>query len=179
MTELLKIEEAQARADAPKWSAFLELGFSPFYFGASSWAALSILIWIYQAHWLNGVLPQAMWHAHEMLWGFVATVAVGFLLTAAGNWTRSNPLQGRAIRLMDYPRIGFLLPYPGAFVVAAISEVVFFTWTACAIGKVIDRARSKRNYGVPVLVFLLGFAGCGLFACGVAPRILDTDSTLI
>lgn len=184
MTGLLKIEEAQARPTAPKWSAFLELGFRPFYLGASSWAALSILIWIYQAHWLNGVLPQAMWHAHEMLWGFVATVAVGFLLTAAGNWTGSNPLQGRALGalfgLWIIARIGFLLPYSGAFMVAAISEVVFFTWAACAIGTVIYRARSQRNYGVPVLVFLLGLLDAGYLIAAwrqeysiLIPRLYD------
>ena len=184
MAELIQIEEAPTRADTPQWSAFLELGFRPFYLGASSWAVLSILIWIYKADWLNGVLPQAMWHAHEMLWGFVATVAVGFLLTAAGNWTGSNPLKGRALGalfgLWIIARIGFLLPYPGAFEIAAISEVFFFTWAAWAIGKVIYQARSKRNYGVPVLVFLLGLLDAGYLVAAwlqiysiLIPRLYD------
>ena len=37
------------------------------------------------------------WHAHEMLWGFIATIAVGFLMTAGTSWTGINPLSGRAL----------------------------------------------------------------------------------
>lgn len=184
MAGLLKIEEAQPRSDTPQWSAFLELGFRPFYLGASIWAVLSILIWIYGTPWLGGVLPHVMWHAHEMLWGFVATVAVGFLLTASANWTGSNPLTGRALGVLFglwvIARIGFLLPYRVTFEIAAVCEVLFFTWAAWAIGKVIYRARSKRNYGVPVLVFLLGVLDAGYLIAAwlrvysiLIPRLYD------
>src|SRR5690606_16744427 len=87
------ISEPADRRPGPGWQAFLELGFRPFYLGGCLWAAVSIALWIFAPHWLTGVMPGVLWHAHEMLWGFIATIAVGFLLTAASNWTGINPLR--------------------------------------------------------------------------------------
>ena len=54
------------------------------------------------------------WHAHEMLWGFVATIAVGFLLTAGANWTGRNSLRGNALAALCLvwlaARAGYLFP---------------------------------------------------------------------
>src|SRR5690606_5568928 len=78
----------------PQLEAFLELGFRPLYIAGCAWALLSVAIWIFTPQWLSGPLTGAAWHAHEMLWGFVATIAVGFLLTASATWTGVNPLKG-------------------------------------------------------------------------------------
>jgi len=37
------------------------------------------------------------WHAHEMLFGFVAAIIAGFLLTAPGNWTGRPMPKGRVL----------------------------------------------------------------------------------
>jgi uncharacterized protein involved in response to NO len=37
------------------------------------------------------------WHAHELLFGYIAAVMTGFLLTAIPNWTGRFPLQGRPL----------------------------------------------------------------------------------
>jgi uncharacterized protein involved in response to NO len=37
------------------------------------------------------------WHAHEFLFGYIAAVMTGFLLTAIPNWTGRFPLQGRPL----------------------------------------------------------------------------------
>lgn len=67
--------------------ALLDLAFRPFYWMASAFAALSILLWGLQ---FSGYLQYAylqgpLWHAHEMLFGFVLAVLTGFLLTAGQN----------------------------------------------------------------------------------------------
>ena len=44
------------------------------------------------------------WHAHEMLYGYVAAVIAGFLLTAIPNWTGRLPVCG-------WPLAGLALLY--------------------------------------------------------------------
>ncbi|HWK55666.1 MAG TPA: NnrS family protein [Hyphomicrobiales bacterium] len=156
------IEPGAANASAPRWQAFLELGFRPLYLAGCFWAAVSVALWIFAPQWLRGTLPGVLWHAHEMLWGFVATIAVGFLLTAGANWTGINPLRGAALGALALlwvaARVGFLLPLDLAFSVALLCELCFFGIAAAALGRAIYRARSRRNYGIPLLVLGLGVA---------------------
>lgn len=167
MSEPLQIEEPagsvpRPKAPAPQWKAFLELGFRPLYMAGCLWAAVSVLLWVFAPQWLAGRLGGVLWHAHEMLWAFVATIAVGFLLTAASNWTGRTPIQGRALGrlcvLWLLARAGFLVVGDTAFVFAALCELLFFAVAAVALGRVIYAARSQRNYGLPLLVSGLGVA---------------------
>ena len=98
MAQWLELEEPlRTREPAPQWKAFLELGFRPLYLLGCLWAALSVALWVYAPQWIAGRMPGVFWHAHEMLWAFVATIAVGFLFTAGSNWTGRNPLQGLSL----------------------------------------------------------------------------------
>lgn len=171
MAELLQIEEpdGEGRA-APQWSAFLELGFRPLYLAGCAWAALSIVLWVFAPGWLQGRMPGVIWHAHEMLWGFIATIAAGFLLTAGHNWTGINPLRGRALGglclLWILARAGFLVPGALPFVIAAVCELLFFGIAATALAHAVMVSRSRRNYGVPALLLALGAAD-GLYLLAV------------
>lgn len=75
-------------------------GFRPFFLGAGIWSFAAVAVWIplFQG---DMALPTAFgplaWHAHEMIFGFVAAVVTGFLLTAVPNWTGRMPLQGPAL----------------------------------------------------------------------------------
>jgi len=77
--------------------AILTYGFRPFFLGAAVWAALAAAIWVPM---LRGsfALPTAFdpvsWHAHEFLYGYLAAVVAGFLLTAVPNWTGRLPITG-------------------------------------------------------------------------------------
>ena len=164
MSGLLKIEEprGQQRAVAPDWAAFLELGFRPLYIAGTAWALLSIGLWIFAPQWIGGTLSGVAWHAHEALWGFVATIAVGFLLTAGATWTGINPLSGKPLALICalwlVARIGYLVPTASAFWIAAVSESLFFLIAALALLRAVHKAKNRRNYGVPWLLFALGAA---------------------
>ncbi|MDM0074087.1 NnrS family protein [Variovorax sp. J2P1-59] len=162
MTELLHITEPASTRTSPQWQAFLELGFRPLYLAGCFWAAFSIALWVYAPQLLAATMPGVLWHAHEMLWAFIATIAVGFLLTAASNWTGVNPLRGAPLGILlalwSAARIGYLVPGAPAFWVAACSELAFFAWAAAALGRTIVGARNRRNYGLPLLVLGLGMA---------------------
>ena len=159
MTESPRIAAPTQPAPA-QWRAFLELGFRPLYLVGCFWAAFSIALWIYAPYRLAGIMPGVFWHAHEMLWGFIATIAVGFLLTAASNWTGVNPLSGIPlgvlVALWIVARVGYLLPGMLAYAVAAACELAFFAWAAGALSKTIYGTRNRRNYGVPLLALALG-----------------------
>lgn len=162
MAEMLQVSEPVRPRQPPQWRAFLELGFRPLYLAGCFWAAFSVALWVYAPNMLTGIMPGVLWHAHEMLWAFIATIAVGFLLTAAATWTGINPLSGPLLgalgSLWIVARVGYLLPGMPAFTIAACSELALFVWAAAALGNAIYRTRSRRNYGVPLLVLALGVA---------------------
>jgi uncharacterized protein involved in response to NO len=58
-------------------------------------------------------------------------------------------------------RVGFLVSGPAAlpaFVIAGVCEVGFFWGAAAALARVVIKSRSRRNYGVPLLLLGLGAA---------------------
>ena len=159
----MQIEEPNAAAlNKPDLHSFLSLGFRPLYIGGCAWAVVSIAIWIYAPQTIGLPMFGVTWHAHEMLWGFVATIAVAFLLTASATWTKHNPAQGRFLALLcllwAVARIGYLIQGDTVFLIAAFSESAFFLLSALGLMRVMLKGKSKRNYGIPLLVFGLGAA---------------------
>ena len=164
MADFLQIEEpaAKPKLAAPNWTAFLELAFRPLYIAGAVWAIVAVLLWVHSPTLLAGILSGVYWHAHEMLWGFIATIAVGFLLTAGANWTGINPIKGKPLAalclLWLLARVAYLLPSASAFIVAAVAETLFFLGAGAAMGRAVYAAKSQRNYGVPPLMLALGAA---------------------
>ena len=162
---VLHIQEPGASA-RPSLAAFLELAFRPLYIAGSAWAIISIAIWIHAPHLLNGPLPGMLWHAHEMLWGFIGTIALAFLMTAGAAWTGQNPMKGKTLALACLlwllARLGFLVDSSTVFWLAVTSELAFFALGSVAMMRVVYRTKNTRNYAVPWLLLLLGVAD-GLF----------------
>jgi len=80
--------------------AVLSYGFRPFFLLGALYAAGSVLFWL--PAWFGLVETQSLfapvdWHVHEMLFGYLAAVVTGFLLTAIPNWTGRLPVQGRPL----------------------------------------------------------------------------------
>jgi len=179
LAELLSITEPRAAQLAPpSFGAFLQMGFRPLYLGGACWAALSIAIWIFVPTMLQGVMQGVLWHAHEMLWGFIATIAVGFLLTAGATWTGINPLHGWPLGLLcflwAFARLGFLVPGRLAFLAAAATEFACFALAGAAMLRAVLKSSNRRNYGVPWLLFALGVLDALylLAASAGSPRLL-------
>jgi uncharacterized protein involved in response to NO len=163
MSSILPIKEPAAPpARAPSLHALLELAFRPLYLFGTAWALIAIAIWVWAPQILVGPLQGIAWHAHEMLWGFIATIAVAFLMTAGANWTGINPLHGGALAvacvLWLVARIGFLSPGEQAFRVAVAAELAFFLLAAAAMMRSVYRAKNARNYAVPWLLVALAGA---------------------
>lgn len=152
--------QRNASGAAPDMSVFLSLGFRPLYICGCAWALLSAGIWIFTPSLIPAPFFGVAWHAHEMLWGFIATIAVGFLLTASATWTGFNPMQGKplaAIVLMWVAaRVAYLIGGDTAFIAGMVLESVFFGYSARRLMQVMIKGKSVRNYGIPLLVLGLG-----------------------
>lgn len=160
-TVLLQPKEPTPKTPAPpSLKAFLELAFRPLYLAGVGWALVAVALWIYAPALLTGPLGGIAWHAHEMLWGFIATIALAFLMTAGASWTGVTPMTGRllavACALWAVARIGFLLPVEAAFWVAMASELAFFLLGAGAMLRAVVVSKNQRNYAVPGLLAGLG-----------------------
>lgn len=158
--ELLRIEEpAGAALPAPSFAATFELGFRPLYALGMAWAGVVVMIWVFAPGLAHAPLAGVLWHAHEMLWGFVATIAVGFLLTAVPNWTGLPTLRGGPLAALCLvwllARAGLLAGGPW-FEPAAVLDVAFFAVAAVACARPILKTRNRRNLGVPLLLLGLG-----------------------
>lgn len=156
----MTLEQPAPRA-APPAFALWQLGFRPFYLLASTYAALSILLWSLQftgqlsAPYLAGPL----WHAHEMLFGFTLAVVVGFLFTAGRNWTNrptptGAPLAALAL-LWLAGRVLVLTPWGWA---SALVNAAFPLAAAVALAIPFLAAGNRRNYFFIGLLGLLGAA---------------------
>ena len=145
----------------PRGFALWQLGFRPFYLLASSFAAISIALWALQYAGLLGAsyLSGPMWHAHEMLFGFVLAVIVGFLLTAGRNWANQPTPTGMPlaalVALWLAARVLVLTPWGWA---GAAANVGFALASAYALGRALWAGRSQRNYFFVGLLVLMGVA---------------------
>lgn len=102
MTKMdIKLNVAQDNRPPPnRESVLFAYGFRPFFLLAGLWAVISMGMWlmIYSGAWEPELLlPPSWWHAHELLFGFLAAAAAGFLLTAVSNWTGQIRLHGRPL----------------------------------------------------------------------------------
>ena len=137
-------------------------GFRPFFLGGAVWAALGVLLWLLQ-YFGELSLPTAMlpldWHIHEMLYGYVAAIVTGFLLTAIPNWTGQLPVNG-------YPLAGLCLLWLAGRVaiagsaiwgapLAAVIDVAFLVTLAAVALREIVAGKNWRNLRVLVVLAML------------------------
>ena len=146
--------------------AFLEVGFRPFFLGASAFAIVSIAIWV--LIYLDGInlstapLSILQWHAHEMIYGYALAVIAGFLLTAVENWTGRPTSRGASLLWMFLlwcaARVLYLpgVSYPA---VAGILDLLFLSLLAFFLVRPVVSNRQWSHMAVlGKLVLLLGFS---------------------
>jgi uncharacterized protein involved in response to NO len=156
---LLTIEEPAAPATYAPWQAehpLWRLGFRPLYLGAALFAALAMPLWIAQyLGWMQGWLHVGLaWHMHEMVFGMVAAVVVGFLFTAGRAWTGLwTPRRGQLAALAGLWLAGRVAMLAAPAPLAALVDLPFLPLAAFAMYRVLSQSGNKRNL---FLVVLLG-----------------------
>jgi uncharacterized protein involved in response to NO len=167
------MHEPKIRPTRPQ-PVFLSLGFRPFFTAAGAFAVLSMLFWmqvyVFARGWPSGELPAAVWHAHEMIFGYPMAVIAGFLLTAVRNWTGAPTLQGTPLLflflLWTAGRILILGGVDMALMVAAVADTLFSTLLLIAIARPVIKTRQWRQTGILSKIALLPCANL-LFYAGV------------
>ncbi len=152
-------EPVRRPATPPRGFALFALGFRPFYLLAASLALLIVPLWVLiLAGWMPGptTLPGLFWHGHEMIFGFAAAVIVGFLFTAAHNWTGLPTPAGKPLAALAglwlAGRVAILIAPPLA---GALIDLAFLPVAGVMLAKVLIRAGSRRNYFALLIVAAL------------------------
>ncbi len=145
-----------------KIPAFLQLAFRPFFMSGALFSVVAILLW---ASSLNGWLtfnPYAnsyWWHSHEMLFGFVVAVIIGFLLTAVQSWTGQPSIKGNSLLalwlLWLSGRILLAVDLGVSSLVIVILDLLFLPTAAFFMARLIIKAKLWRNlFFIPLLLLM-------------------------
>ena len=136
--------------------------FRPFFVGASALAALSVPAWV--AMYLGGAsevagMPAFVWHAHEMVFGFLPAVMAGYLLSATPNWSGRLPTSGRPLAaLFALWAAGRVAPFLAPLPVAVLADAAFpLAVTAVLVREACIKSPSQSRHGL-ILFPLLAVA---------------------
>ena len=142
--------------------ALFSYGFRPFFLCGAIWSAAAIVLWIPQFMGdlsLPTAYPPLDWHVHEMLYGYVAAVVAGFLLTAIPNWTGRLPINGVPLAALATlwlaGRLAILFSAYLGIAVAALIDVAFLATLAMVALREIIAGRNWRNLIVLMFIVVL------------------------
>jgi uncharacterized protein involved in response to NO len=145
--------------------ALLSYGFRPFFLGGALYAAAAMLVWLPQytgALSLPGEFAPLVWHAHEMIFGFIPAVIAGFLMTAVPNWTGRMPLQGPPLLALVIVwlagRLAVALSPALGWVATMIVDSAFPVALVAVMGREIVAGKNWRNLRVVGIVAVLAVA---------------------
>ncbi len=173
------------RESARSMPPFFQNGFRPFFFLAALYAGLAVPVWLalYRTGLvLPGPLPGLAWHVHEMLFGYLAAVMAGFILTAVPNWTGRLPING-------WPLAGLVsLWLAGRVAMAFVADpltalavdLAFPVALAVVIWREVIAGRNWRNAPIAGMLTLFGLANATFHAewLGLVPEGIGTRLAL-
>lgn len=141
----------------------LRLGFRPFFLAAGVFSILAMAIWmanyVYSVEFSFSGIAPGLWHAHEMMFGYVMAVVAGFLLTAIKNWTGEEVLRGKPLAmLLLLWLVARLLPLSGLSVsieIIAVIDVAFLFFLGVACLRPVIKVRQFKQIGIISKIFLL------------------------
>ncbi len=143
-----------------RWVPFA-WGFRPFFLLAGLYAVVSIAVWLFV--YANGAAPfgpvaPSLWHAHEMLYGFVGAAIGGFLLTAVPNWTGGRSISGVPLATLAFAwlagRVAITL---AAFMPSALVSLLALAFVPGVLAALLKSLLDSENRRVPLLALLIGY----------------------
>lgn len=143
---------------------------------ASIASIMGLGIWIM---WLNGYgfatqsgLSPIIWHTHEMLFGFAATVAVGFLLTAVQTWTGQASITGKPclalILLWCGSRAAIWINTDISIYIAILLQCLWWAGVIGAFSRLVIGTHNRRNFGFIPILCLMGIFNIAILVLDMA-----------
>ena len=170
------------------YPAVLAYGFRPFFLLAGIHAAIAIPLWVAVLHGFDlprTPLPAPVWHAHEMLYGFVAAAMAGFLLTAVPSWTNRRGYAGAplaALVLVWFAgRVAMTLPLGLSPLWTGVIDLAFIPLLALTLLPALLRSGNRRNLafiGLLGLLFASNLHFHLLGAVALPPLLLGINAML-
>jgi uncharacterized protein involved in response to NO len=163
--------------------AILSWGFRPFFLLGAIYAGVTIPVWL--AMFAHGMpIPTAFaprdWHVHEMLFGFVAAILGGFLLTAVPNWTGRLPLQGLPLLTLVAAwfagRVAILFSASIGWAAACAVDATFLLLLAAAAAREIVAGRKWSNLPVVAIIATFGAVNVAFHIEAHAHGLTDTTA---
>jgi uncharacterized protein involved in response to NO len=146
-------------------------GFRLFFPLAAIYAALFPLLWVLAFGFdlpLAKSVPPSIWHGYEMLVGAFGAALIGFLTTAAPEWTDTEPMRGGALWVLAaiwaVGRLVGVLGWDGMSAIAGVADLVWMTALCVYLLRLSIRRRTDR---LVAFIFWL----CVLIGCTAAARI--------
>lgn len=144
------------------FSSVFDLAFRPFFILGSLFSIVALLVWggvLANMVEFKAYFPVQLWHGHEMVYGFVAAIMVGFLLTAVQNWTGLRSSHGLSLMILALLWLtGRLLMWPGfdiSWWLRMIGDISFLLFSAALLGRLLLKKAQKRNYFAVIGLLIL------------------------
>lgn len=173
---------AAVAGPAPHGWPGLRLGFRPFYLAAALFAVVAMALWpavfLGRVRPVSGLAPT-LWHAHEMIFGAMIAVVIGFLLTAGKVWTGRatprGPALGALVALWLAGRCAGLLAPSGMF---ALVDGAFLPLVAALFARLLLRAGQWHNAAVAFTLSLMAAANLSFPAAALGAWAIDAMTPL-
>jgi len=178
----IQIEDPFAERPKPTSNfALFNYGFRTFFLLSGVFGAISIPVWValFGGHWdFPLTTAPAIWHGHEMLFGFAASAIAGFLLTVVPNWTKVKARKGGILIALAavwvVGRVAYwaqaALPYG---LVMALDLAFLLALTFLVLRPLANPQHRRQFVFVPILALLVvanamtHLSGLGVEALGV------------
>ncbi|MEM1427897.1 MAG: NnrS family protein [Pseudomonadota bacterium] len=165
-----------------KAATLADEGFRLFFPLAAVYTALFPLLWIWA--WgldlpLARTVPPSLWHAHEMIVGGFGAALIGFVTTAAPEWTDTEPPRGAPLWalacLWATGRIAGAVGWEGAGMIGAVADLAWMTALLIWLFVLSVRRRTDRLLAFAFwIALLIGCTGAGRVGFAVGDVALAT-----
>ncbi|MGB0899766.1 MAG: NnrS family protein [Psychrobium sp.] len=166
------------------------LAFRPFFLLGSLFGLVSLVIW---GGLLNGLFSVSLfgggywWHIHEMLFGFVAAIIVGFLLTAVKTWTGQVGLSGVKLMLLVLlwltARILLLIPTELPKMLISVIDILFLPVAALLLALPIIKVKLWRNLIFIPLLLVMSYTNamthCSIYINSPSHLVVGSTSMVL
>ncbi|MYM64481.1 NnrS family protein [Pseudomaricurvus sp. HS19] len=141
---------------------FLRLAFRPLFWLGALFSVVAVALWSLHIALGMPLTPYGgsyFWHTHEMLFGFVAAIMAGFLLTAVQNWTGVRSLNGKPLAALVLiwllGRVVMLAPVAMPQALAIAIDLLFLPLAALWLTRPIIKTKQWHNIQfVPILLLM-------------------------
>lgn len=177
-----RVRKPVPRGIATAGPPILSYGFRPFFLLAGLAAFVDMIAWIgaLSGLWsVGGAAGPIAWHAHEMLFGYTAAAACGFVLTAVPNWTGRLPVSGLPLLALVTIWIGGRLCMAAPWLLgepaSAVIDWLFFPALSFVVAREVIIGKNWQNLRVAGgIAFLALFNGWFHLA-----TLLAWDATIV